>query len=236
MSLQSQICYESTAKFSLNRCASRCAKQSTWCCLCLYFISVFYLCRFLPLACVGDLLCLTLSTCTMGSLAQFYALFFAITLSLAFICHEAVGHGASANPGVALSSVMNSSFPCGPALVEEYRQVYRLNCTPHTALMTSPFTGPPVGKEDWTTAADFLRCLRFCSQMHSPGRCLAHLVERAPHVPRLCSGPGFDSRPGSLCCVSLPLSLPLSCHIFILSINKAMEGQKQNIKKNKKNA
>ena len=34
---------------------------------------------------------------------------------------------------------------------------------------------------------------------------------RATHVPRLCSGPGFDSRPGSLCCVSLPLSYPVSC-------------------------
>ena len=41
------------------------------------------------------------------------------------------------------------------------------------------------------------------------GRRLAQLVECAPHVPRLCSGPGFDSRPGSLCCVSLPLSLSL---------------------------
>ena len=43
------------------------------------------------------------------------------------------------------------------------------------------------------------------------GRCLAQLVARATHVPRFCSGPGFDSRPGSPCCVSLPLSHPVSC-------------------------
>lgn len=69
-------------------------KQSTWRCLCLYFISVFF-----TFGGVGDLLCLTLSSWTMGSLAQFYALFFAITLSLAFICHEAVGQGAPGKSG-----------------------------------------------------------------------------------------------------------------------------------------
>ena len=36
---------------------------------------------------------------------------------------------------------------------------------------------------------------------------LAQLVERTPHVLRLCSGHGLDSWPGSLCCVSLPLFL-----------------------------
>ena len=40
------------------------------------------------------------------------------------------------------------------------------------------------------------------------GRHLAQLVEHASHV-RLCSKPGFNSRPGSLCCVSFPLSLSL---------------------------
>ena len=43
------------------------------------------------------------------------------------------------------------------------------------------------------------------------GRRIAQSVARATHVPRLCSGPGFDSRPGSLCCVSLPVSYPVSC-------------------------
>ena len=46
------------------------------------------------------------------------------------------------------------------------------------------------------------------------GRRLVQLVERAPHVLRLCSGPRFDSQPGSLCCVPLPLSLPVHSHIF----------------------
>ena len=41
------------------------------------------------------------------------------------------------------------------------------------------------------------------------GRHLAQLVAQAFHVLRLCSRPGFDSWPGSLCCVSLPLSLTL---------------------------
>ena len=40
----------------------------------------------------------------------------------------------------------------------------------------------------------------------SSGHRLAQLVERASHVLRLCSGPGFDSRSGSLCCMSLLLS------------------------------
>ena len=35
---------------------------------------------------------------------------------------------------------------------------------------------------------------------------LAQLVERASHLLRPCSGPGFNSQPGSLCCLSLPLS------------------------------
>ena len=47
---------------------------------------------------------------------------------------------------------------------------------------------------------------------HGKGRRLGHWVERASHVQRLCprgSGPGFQSWPGALCCVSLPLSLIL---------------------------
>ena len=50
----------------------------------------------------------------------------------------------------------------------------------------------------------------------------------APHVPRLCSGPGFHSWPGSL-------PLPVSCHISSCSINKAIKGPKNMyIKKKKK--
>ena len=40
---------------------------------------------------------------------------------------------------------------------------------------------------------------------------------RATHVLRLCSGPWFESQPRSLCCVSLPLSYPVSCHTLPLS-------------------
>ena len=42
-----------------------------------------------------------------------------------------------------------------------------------------------------------------------PGTPFSSVGSGASHVPRLCSGPGFDSWPESLCCVSLPLSLPL---------------------------
>ena len=49
-------------------------------------------------------------------------------------------------------------------------------------------------------------CTKFCANLR---RHLTQLVERAPHVLSLCSGPRFDSRPGSLCCVSLPLSRSL---------------------------
>ena len=53
------------------------------------------------------------------------------------------------------------------------------------------------------------------------GRRLAWLVEWASHVLRLCSGPGFDSRPGSLCCMSLPLSLTLfPVTLFSCTVNK----------------
>ena len=47
---------------------------------------------------------------------------------------------------------------------------------------------------------------------------LAWLVAGTTHVPRLCSGPGFDSRPRLFCCVSL--SYPVSCHSLkaVLSI------------------
>ena len=53
-------------------------------------------------------------------------------------------------------------------------------------------------------------------------RRLAQWVERASHVPRLCSGSRF------------PTQVPFSCHIFSCSINKAIKGQK-NIKKKIKN-
>ena len=49
------------------------------------------------------------------------------------------------------------------------------------------------------------------------GRRLSQLGERPSHVPRLCSGPGFDSRPGSLCCVSLLLS-----HSLFIVISSAV--------------
>ena len=62
-------------------------------------------------------------------------------------------------------------------------------------------------------------------------RChLARLVVCATHVLRLCSGPGFDSRPGSFCCVSLPLSYPVSCHTVQLScLSMKPEKAKKNI-------
>ena len=63
----------------------------------------------------------------------------------------------------------------------------------------------------------------YISKSNTAGRCLAKWVERASHVLRLCSGPRFDS----LCCMSLSLSLPVSCHIFSCSINKAIKGQKK---------
>ena len=48
------------------------------------------------------------------------------------------------------------------------------------------------------------------------GHRIAHSVARTTHVPRLYSRPGFDSRPRSLCCVSLPVSYPVSCPILQL--------------------
>ena len=56
------------------------------------------------------------------------------------------------------------------------------------------------------------------SKSHVTGCHLAQLVEWASHVLRLCSGPGFDSCSVSLCCVSLSLSLPVSCHSPSLSL------------------
>ena len=55
------------------------------------------------------------------------------------------------------------------------------------------------------------------------GRRLAKLLERASHVQRLwpcCIGPKVESRPGALCCILLPLSHPVSYHVFSCSINK----------------
>ena len=52
------------------------------------------------------------------------------------------------------------------------------------------------------------------------GRHLAQLVEWASQVQMLCprcSGPGFESRPGALCCVSILLNPPLSLQA-VLSI------------------
>ena len=63
----------------------------------------------------------------------------------------------------------------------------------------------------------------FCSV-----RCLAQWVERTSHVPRLCSGPGFDSQPGSLCCLSLPLSLA-PCFLSYLQLFYQKRPKKQKI-------
>ena len=60
------------------------------------------------------------------------------------------------------------------------------------------------------------------------GHSLAQRVQCASHLPRLYSGPGFDSRPGSLFYVSLPLSLSLiPCQIFSCSINEAIKRLKK---------
>ena len=58
------------------------------------------------------------------------------------------------------------------------------------------------------------------------GCCLAQLVKHAPHVPRLCSGPG-------LLRVTPPLSLPVSCHIFGWPISKSHKRPKKYFKKTK---
>ena len=77
-------------------------------------------------------------------------------------------------------------------------------------------------------------CSEWISDVRNPiwGCCLAQLIEQASHVQRLCpcySGPRFDSRPGSLCCVSLPLPLILFpvTSSSELSI-KAIKGQTKN--------
>ena len=64
------------------------------------------------------------------------------------------------------------------------------------------------------------------------GHRLAQLVELASHVQQLCchcSRPGFDSQPASL-----PLSQPVSCHIFSCPVNKAKRPKKYTKKKKNK--
>ena len=55
--------------------------------------------------------------------------------------------------------------------------------------------------------------------------CLCTAISWVSHVPRPCSGPGFDSRPGSLCCVSL--SCPVSCHPLQLCYQWSHKVQKK---------
>ena len=66
------------------------------------------------------------------------------------------------------------------------------------------------------------------------GRRIAQSVARATHVPRLCNGPGFDSRPGSLCCVSLPISYPVSCPTLQAVLSNKARKAKKYLKKKKK--
>ena len=64
--------------------------------------------------------------------------------------------------------------------------------------------------------------------MDKVGRCLAQLVEHVSHVLSLCGGPRFDFRPGSFCCVSLPLSLSMfPVTLFSWTINKAIKNAKK---------
>ena len=88
----------------------------------------------------------------------------------------------------------------------------------------------------WDMTSSALLC-RWTKQWLCPiktshlGRRFAQLVEQVSHVQRLCprcSRPGFDSRPGSLCCVSLPLSLTLfPVQLFSFPINKAKRPKKK---------
>ena len=79
-----------------------------------------------------------------------------------------------------------------------------------------------------------ITCLKPCSL----GCRLPQWVARASHVQRLCprcSGSGFDSRQGSLCCVLLLLSLILfPVEIFSCPIHQAKNTLKKT-KKTKKN-
>ena len=62
------------------------------------------------------------------------------------------------------------------------------------------------------------------------GRCLAQLEERASHVQRLCpccSGAGFESRPETPCCVTLPPSLILFPVMFPAVLSIKAKGQKK---------
>ena len=88
----------------------------------------------------------------------------------------------------------------------------------------------------WDMTSSALLC-RWTKQWLCPiktshlGRRFAQLVEQVSHVQRLCprcSRPGFDSRPGSLCCVSFPLSLTLfPVQLFSFPINKAKRPKKK---------
>ena len=74
---------------------------------------------------------------------------------------------------------------------------------------------------------------KYFKKSYRGGRRIAQSVVRATHVPRLCSGPGFDSRPGSLCCVSLPVSYPVSCLTLQLHYQIKPEKAKKILKKKK---
>ena len=61
------------------------------------------------------------------------------------------------------------------------------------------------------------------------GRRIAQSVARATHVPRLCSGPGFDSRPGPFAACHSPSLTLFPVTLFSCPVNK---DQKNIFKKN----
>ena len=90
-------------------------------------------------------------------------------------------------------------------------------------------------RKNWQTAG---RKAQKCTEEETMGCCLVQLAEQASHVQRICpccSGPGFESQPGTLCCKWVPLSLILFPVIskVVLSI-KPYKGQKTYLKKKRK--
>ena len=80
---------------------------------------------------------------------------------------------------------------------------------------------------DTTLVSNPARYLVCCHTNRQAGRRLALVVERASHVQRrcpCCSGPGLESLPGILCCVSLPLSHSFSCLLLSCSMSNSLKG------------
>ena len=72
----------------------------------------------------------------------------------------------------------------------------------------------------------FFTLFQWCLQGHST----ALICSKALNVrstTRLCSGHGFESRPRSPCCTSLPLSYPVSCHTLRLSCLQSQKRPKR---------